>query len=645
MKIRSKMILAFSIIAVTISSLGILLPYELALLENPLKEMPSSIIDVKNTSELDGLAQFIRYYDEVLTQSARNYAFTQDKRWEERYKTVEPELDKIIKKAISMGDEVDKQFFSKVNQANMKLVEIEYESINLVNIGKKEEAIKLLESAAYWDEKKIYEQGLREYVERRGSAYDEALVTHIQKLDQLTNNAQTTLTRSVELFFIIIPIVLLVSIGSLMIILRNISKPINDLKTAADKLTNGEYGIQIKSYGNDELSMLTNSFNLMSESLRKSSALLSSTEQKYKNLYEGSPILLRTINLDGIVINCNEHYANQLGYSKDDIIGRSIFETTAEKSISQMKESFEIWKKTGRVENKEIWLKKKNGIIFPTFISATNLYDEDKLIGSNTVIRDMSDIYYANEKLEKSESKIREQYEELKKVDQIKDEFLAMITHELKTPIVPIKGYIDILLSEQFGPFNEIQKQKLEIIKSSTDALMNIVMDLLDTQKIEFGQLRLSKEKHNVAEIINGVIIKLQPDAESHGITVVADLENISCFCDKNRIEEVLVNLFTNAIDFCPKTDGKIQIKLYMEDSKHAKITVKDNGIGIQKSKIDKIFVKFYQTDTSTTREHGGTGLGLSVCKGLIEGHGGKIWAESEGRDLGATIHIILPLE
>jgi signal transduction histidine kinase len=93
-------------------------------------------------------------------------------------------------------------------------------------------------------------------------------------------------------------------------------------------------------------------------------------------------------------------------------------------------------------------------------------------------------------------------------------------------------------------------------------------------------------------------------------------------------------------MDFCPKKDGKINIKLHLEDNAHARISIIDNGVGIPKSKLDKIFIKFYQIDTSTTREHGGTGLGLVVCKGIIESHGGKIWAESEETNKGTQIHI-----
>jgi PAS domain S-box-containing protein len=645
MKIELKIIFVFCIVGALIGFFGYFLIYELAKTAEPIRDLASSVKEISLTSELDGYAQFIRYYDEVLTQSARNYAFTQDKKWEERYKTTEPELDKIIKTAISKGDEIDRQFFSNVDKANMKLVEMEYKSIDLVNDGKPNEAVTLLESAEYWAQKKIYEQGLRDYVARRGATYDESLVAHTQKLDELTKTSQTMLTESTQLFSVIIPVVLIVSIGLGVIIIRNITRPINDLRVASNEIANGNFGIEVKYNKNDELLSLANSFNLMSRSLKKSTTLVSSAEQKYKNLYENSPLLFRTIDLNGIVIDCNNSYANHLGYTKDDLIGKSVFETTAEKSMKEMRESLETWKNIGYVENKEVWFKRKDGFIFPTLISATNLCDENgKIIGSNTAIQDISDIYYARKKIEENEAQIRTQYEQLKQVDKIKDEFLAMITHELKTPLVPIKGYIDILLSEKFGPLNEEQQEKLDIVRSSTKSLLKIVSDLLDVQKIELGQLRLLKERQNISELINETILKLKPDAEHRGITITTDLQEISCVCDKVRIEEVIGNIITNAIDFCPQTNGKIQIKLSREN-KYAKIVVKDNGVGIQKSSLDKIFVKFYQVDTSVTREHGGTGLGLSVCKGIIENHGGKIWAESEGRDKGTEIHILLPLE
>ena len=258
----------------------------------------------------------------------------------------------------------------------------------------------------------------------------------------------------------------------------------------------------------------------MSESLQKSANLLSRTEQKYKNLYENSPILFRTIDIGGIILDCNKSYAERLGYTKEEIIGRSIFEHISEQSIDALKESFEQWKTRGVVYNKEIWLKRKDGAVFPALLGATNLFDDNgKLIGSNTAIRDITEIYEARKKLEESEHEIKEQLSQLEKLSLIKDDFLRMITHELKTPLVPIKGYIDILISEKITPINEEQKKKLEIISSSTRSLLRLISDLLDAQKIELGRLKLNKDVHDLAEIVTNTVNKMKPDADRYGIT------------------------------------------------------------------------------------------------------------------------------
>ena len=382
----------------------------------------------------------------------------------------------------------------------------------------------------------------------------------------------------------------------------------------------------------------------LSEKKLRSIELITSNGRKYRNLYEDSPTLLRTINKKGIIIDCNELYAKSLGYLKKDVLGSSIFAHTAKKSFSDLKKSFDAWKHRGIVKNREIWLKKKDGTIFPTLLSASNLYDENgKLIGSNTAIRPIPEIYEAQKKLKENEARIKEQLGKLKELDKSKDEFLAMITHELKTPLVPIKGYADILLTENLGPLNNQQKERLQIIKSSTNSLLKLVSDLLDVQKIELGQLKLNKKIYDLSQIIHEVINQIKPVAERKGIGIILDLEpNISCICDNTRIAQVLNNLILNSIDFSPVQSGKVIINSYAKNG-YANIVVKDNGIGIVKSSLKKIFVKFYQIDTSTTREHGGTGLGLSVCKGIIETHKGKIWAESEGRNKGTTMHVMLP--
>ena len=381
------------------------------------------------------------------------------------------------------------------------------------------------------------------------------------------------------------------------------------------------------------------------EELKKANSLLQLTERKFRSLYDTSPEMLRTINSDGIITDCNNFYATKLGYSKNELIGMSIFDHTAEKSLVQIKEIFDSWKKGTDIINREVWMKKKDGTAFPCLLSATTFYQENRAIGSNTVIKDITELYQARQRIEENEVHIREQYEELRKIEKSKEEFVAMMTHELKTPLVPILGYVDVLLTGTFGNLTEQQKSRLSIVRSNAKYLTDLISDLLDVQKIELGQLKLNLEHNNLSELVSQAVESMKPDIEQRDITISTQIQpDLYCTCDKLRITQVINNLVRNALDFCPKENGKMFVKAYT-DGANFKIIIKDNGIGVQKNKLEKIFVKFYQVDTSTTREHGGSGLGLAVCKGIIETHRGRIWAESEGKDMGTEIHISLPVD
>ena len=224
---------------------------------------------------------------------------------------------------------------------------------------------------------------------------------------------------------------------------------------------------------------------------------------------------------------------------------------------------------------------------------------------------------------------IKQKTIEAKETDIAKDEFLSMITHELKTPLVPIQGYVDILLGEHLGNLNEKQKERLNIIKTSAEALLRIISDLLDAQKLELGKLIVKKTNRDVKDTIQMAIEILQPRATENKITIKQDLEKcIPIPHDPERISQVLTNLLKNGLDVVKPETGVIEV--FVEDlGNELKISVKDNGPGIPLDKQKDLFKKFYQVDTSLTREVGGSGLGLAICKGLVEEHGGAISAQS----------------
>jgi signal transduction histidine kinase len=237
---------------------------------------------------------------------------------------------------------------------------------------------------------------------------------------------------------------------------------------------------------------------------------------------------------------------------------------------------------------------------------------------------------------------IKQKTIEAKETDIAKDEFLSMITHELKTPLVPIQGYVDILLGEHLGPINEKQKERLKIIKTSAEALLRIISDLLDAQKLELDKLVVKKENHSIKDTILKAVEVLQTRATENKIKIKNHLDSdITIPHDPERIRQVLTNLLKNGLDVVKPNTGIIEI--FVKDSeKEVKISVKDNGPGIPIEKQKNLFKKFYQVDTSLTREVGGSGLGLAICKGLIEEHGGTISVESTPGE-GATFSFTIP--
>jgi signal transduction histidine kinase len=236
--------------------------------------------------------------------------------------------------------------------------------------------------------------------------------------------------------------------------------------------------------------------------------------------------------------------------------------------------------------------------------------------------------------------KIKE--EEARATDVAKDEFLAMITHELKTPLVPIQGYADILLSGYLGNLTDKQRERISIIKSSASSLLQLISDLLDVQKLELGQLRMKKEATKIYDTVAKSVQILQPEITESKIKLVNDVDkDLVVPHDTDRIAQVLTNLIKNSIKAIKSSEALIRI-YSLEDQNDVKIMVHDNGVGIPYEKQTKLFTKFYQVDASLTREKGGSGLGLSICKGIVEAHGGKISLQSTLQS-GTTVTFSLP--
>jgi len=364
---------------------------------------------------------------------------------------------------------------------------------------------------------------------------------------------------------------------------------------------------------------------------------------KYRKLYEESPVMQRTVNTDGIILECNQKYAKTLGYPKNEIIGKSIFDFVAEQSIKEIRNTFESWKETGHAENREIWFKRRDGSTFPALLSANNIYDEKgKLIGSNTAIRDISDIYEARRVLGEHEiQKIK--LEEMQKMNSLKEEFYLSLSQECKLPLEPIKRYCESLNDPVAGNLNKEQLQAVNEIYDNTIRLERILDDISDVQKLVARKMTFNKEEFSVNEFMKSVVEITSPMMKEKKIEFVhATKEKSTLKSDKNRLKQVFDNLIQNAVDFVPQKGGKIEIGTRKEDDSIA-FYVKDNGIGISEKRKDSVFKKFYQVNLSLKRRYGGSGFGLVICRLIIENLQGKIWFESKEGE-GTTFYFTIPL-
>lgn len=248
-------------------------------------------------------------------------------------------------------------------------------------------------------------------------------------------------------------------------------------------------------------------------------------------------------------------------------------------------------------------------------------------------------------KLAAREKKLKQTMKKLKELDELKDDFLNVATHELKTPLIPIKSQVELLLDGDYGKLNEEQKDAIEMISRNEEHLNSLVSDVLDITKIKSKKLKLISEKVDLAKIIDEVVRNAKVVAKEKKINLKVGVtpQLPQAILDSRCISQVMGNLLDNAIKFTPK-NGEIKIEI-KKDKKNLVISIKDTGIGMNKKTLGKLFTPFFQGDADITRKYGGTGLGLSICKGIIEAHGGKIWAKSSGLNKGSVFSFSLPIK
>jgi signal transduction histidine kinase/HAMP domain-containing protein len=242
-----------------------------------------------------------------------------------------------------------------------------------------------------------------------------------------------------------------------------------------------------------------------------------------------------------------------------------------------------------------------------------------------------------------SYEKMQIAYDELQSLDRMKSEFLSNVSHELKTPLVSIRGYSELLYDEKLGDLPQSHKKALEAIIRNTERLTRLIDSLLflSVQQMGKPEIRMRPLPLSIDEIFSTSMADMKVQAEKKDITLIKDSPaELIVMGDRDRLTEVLLNLLDNAIKFTPP-GGKITVKA-RDEEEMAHISVIDTGIGIPENVISSLFQRFFQADASITRKYGGIGLGLYICKNIIDAHKGEIWVESKA-GAGTTVHIKLP--
>jgi signal transduction histidine kinase len=230
----------------------------------------------------------------------------------------------------------------------------------------------------------------------------------------------------------------------------------------------------------------------------------------------------------------------------------------------------------------------------------------------------------------------------LKELDRMKSELLSTVSHELRTPLGSIKGYATTLLTHGNKLRKDEQREFLEIIDSEADRLRELIENLLDMSRLEAGVLRIDRAPVQLGNVARDVARKVQLATPNHTLSVDWPEADPIVNADQKRIYQVIQNLLSNAVKYSPD-GGSITLSAHCE-RRELVVSVADQGLGMPAGELDKIFDRFHRVHGEMTRVIGGTGLGLAICKGLVEAHGGRIWAESEGDGKGSTFRFALPL-
>lgn len=399
-------------------------------------------------------------------------------------------------------------------------------------------------------------------------------------------------------------------------IARSITGPINDVTVKAEKMAKGDFNQFVEVKSDDEIGQLASMFNYLTTKLKKTISEVHREKSKLDTIFTYMADGVIAVDTDGNII-----HANPIALKALNIEGESINDINC----------YDLFKKY----NGDLLLEK--------------IKDNDNL-EENNVLEIDSSVYrvkYAPYKNDKNEVGglilVLQDVTEQQKLENMRREFVANVSHELKTPITTIKSYTETLLDGGIES-KELSCQFLDVMNGECDRMARIVRDLLQLSNLDYKQTKWNKTSVDVNKLLNDIYMKMEISVKDkkQKLNLKTENDRLNITVDKDKIEQVILNVVSNAMKYTPE-GGNINIKSRLEED-DVIITVKDNGIGIPKEDLDRIFERFYRVDKARSRDLGGTGLGLSIAKQIIEYHGGKIVINSK-YNKGTQVDIILPIE
>jgi len=417
-----------------------------------------------------------------------------------------------------------------------------------------------------------------------------------------------------------------------------------------------------------QLALAVENARLHQASLDRAAALAES-EDRYRRLAEGAMDLIFTVDVKGRFTYLNPQTEQVLGYRPEELLGQPSIALVTPEYHDLIRDTFaKVLRGESTFDVYEVDAIKKDGSTIPFEVGASTIFDaEGRVIGRQGIARDLTE-------RRRLEEEIRER-KRLEGVNRFKSQFLANMSHELRTPMNAVLGFSEILRDRHFGPLNEKQARFVNNILVGGRHLLALIDDILDLAKIEAGKVRLDLAPIEVRFIIEEIcgVMQLQAEAKRQSILTQVDTDVGICVADRQRVHQILLNLLSNAIKFTPD-GGRITVTARRvpgsefrvpssgtmaevaqpgtwnlepgtpKSHDSIEISVQDTGIGISPDDLQRLFREFEQLEPFYTKRHQGSGLGLALCRRLVELHGGRIWASSDGEGRGSTFTFTIPM-